>query len=89
MKTKKSRFLREMELWKTLNEVNYGGVLKSGKKPNRPPGDTKPFIRTAMGIAFYSHTETEDEYGNWNDRWQTIRGEFVIHDGKKHHVYLI
>lgn len=59
--------------------------LKTGLSGGKPA----PFIRTVAGRATYSHTEFEDKYGNWNDRWESVRGEWVIHDGKKHHVYII
>ena len=51
--------------------------------------NVKPYIHTIQGKASYSHTEVEDKYGNWNDSWATIRGEYVIHEGKNHHVYTI
>lgn len=51
--------------------------------------DTMPkkTIRVAGGIADFSHTEIENEAGRWDDHWQTKHGEYVIHKGKKHHVY--
>jgi len=49
----------------------------------------KPYIDTIRGKAYFIKTITEDKYGDWDDHWATIRGEFVIHEGKKHHVYKI
>ena len=49
----------------------------------------KPYIDTFRGKAYFVKTITEDKYGNWDDHWETIRGEFVIHEGNKHHVYKI
>ena len=46
-------------------------------------------IRTAQGEALYSHTEVEDKNGNWNDEWLVSNGEWVIHDGKQHHVFIV
>lgn len=46
-------------------------------------------IRTVSGNATYSHTEIEDKDGNWNDNWYAKDGEYVIHEGKYHHVYII
>jgi len=55
--------------------------------PTKVLKNVKPYISTARGKAFYSHTEIENEYGGWDQHWATIAGEFVIHEGKKHHVY--
>lgn len=49
----------------------------------------KPYIDTIRGRAYFVKTFTEDKHGNWDDHWSTIAGEFVIHEGKKHHVYKI
>ena len=46
-------------------------------------------INTIMGPASYLHTEVEDKYGRWNQSWATIRGEFVIHRGDEHDVYIV
>ncbi len=51
--------------------------------------DMEKKIQTINGEALYSHTETEDENGSWNDNWSTKNGEFVIHDGNQHHVYIV
>jgi len=51
--------------------------------------NVKPYINTIRGRAYYIHTEVEDNYGRWDDHWSTVGGEFVIHEGKKHHVYSI
>jgi hypothetical protein len=80
--------LREI---KTVNTGDFKeemfGPMTSGWGSNTE--QPRPYIHTFMGKAYYSHTETENKYGSWNDRWQTIHGEFVIHEGNKHHVYLI
>jgi hypothetical protein len=47
----------------------------------------KKSIDVLGGKAHFSHTEIEDEAGHWNDNWFTSRGEWVIHEGRKHHVY--
>lgn len=49
----------------------------------------KPHIDTIRGRAYFIKTITEDKHGNWDDHWSTIAGEFVIHEGKYHHVYKI
>jgi len=49
----------------------------------------KPYIDTFMGKAYYHKTCIENKYGNWDDHWYTGAGEFVIHEGKKHHVYIV
>lgn len=46
-------------------------------------------IVTSQGIADYSHTEVEDSNENWDDHWLTSNGEFVIHEDKYHHIYLL
>lgn len=46
-------------------------------------------INTIKGEALYSHTELEDKNGNWYDNWYTSAGEYVIHDGDEHHVYIV
>jgi len=50
---------------------------------------SKKYIDTARGRAYFLKTITEDKYGRWDDHWSTLAGEFVIHEGKKHHVYVI
>jgi len=49
----------------------------------------REYIDTIRGRAYFVKTCTEDKYGNWDDHWSTIAGEFVIHEGKNHHVYKI
>ena len=49
----------------------------------------KEYIDTIRGKAYFIKTITEDKNGNWDDHWSTIAGEFVIHEGKKHHVYKV
>ena len=51
--------------------------------------DPKPYIDTFKGKAKFVKTEIEDKYGRWDDHWKTTSGEFVIHEGKKHHVYKV
>ena len=46
-------------------------------------------IGTVQGIADYSHTEIEDKNENWDDHWLTSNGEYVIHEGTHHHIYLL
>lgn len=45
-------------------------------------------IDTAWGQAVYHHTEVE-ENGKWDDHWLMKNGEFVIHNGDEHDVYLL
>ena len=52
------------------------------------PGKVGTFINTAWGEASYHHTEVEDHNENWNDNWYMSRGEFVIHEGSHHHVFI-
>jgi hypothetical protein len=49
----------------------------------------KEYIETAAGRAYYLKTEVENEYGRWNDSYYTGAGEYVIHEGRLHHVYKI
>jgi len=49
----------------------------------------KPYIDTMDGRAQYMKTEVENAYGNWNDNYYISRGEYVIHEGQKHHVYVV
>ena len=46
-------------------------------------------INTSQGIAAYSHSEIEDKDERWDDHWLIANGEYVIHDGAHHHVYLL
>ena len=46
-------------------------------------------INTSQGIAAYSHSEIEDKNERWDDHWLTTNGEYVIHEGTQHHVYLL
>ena len=45
-------------------------------------------IRTMQGTAAYSHTEIGDKDG-WDNHWLIANGEYVIHEGPQHHVYLL
>lgn len=49
----------------------------------------KKSIRTVKGKAIFVKTEVEDKFGRWNDKYRTKDGYFVIHKGKKHHVYMV
>lgn len=57
-----------------------------GKKKGgcRSPQKT---IRVAGGVAKFVKTEVEDKHGHWNDNYWTRNGYWVLHEGKKHHVY--
>jgi hypothetical protein len=46
-------------------------------------------IGVADGNARYLRTEVEDAQGKWNDSYKTTHGYWVIHEGKKHHVYFL
>ena len=46
-------------------------------------------INTCQGIAQFIRTEVEDKDGKWNDNYYTRDGYYVIHEGKKHHVYKV
>jgi hypothetical protein len=48
-----------------------------------------PMIDTVAGKALFIKTEIEDKYGRWNDDYWTREGYYVIHRGKKHHVYKV
>ena len=48
----------------------------------------KKSIDTFKGKAYFLKTCTENKYGNWDQHWSMSAGEFVIHEGKKHHVYI-
>lgn len=49
----------------------------------------RKYINTAQGRAYYLYTEVENKYGKWNDNHYARDGEYVIHEGKRHHVYSI
>lgn len=46
-------------------------------------------INMSAGTAAYSHSEIEDINEQWDDHWLTVNGEYVIHEGQQHHVYLL
>lgn len=46
-------------------------------------------IRTVAGKAKFVKTEVEDAQGNWNNNYWSYDGYYVIHEGKKHHVYKV
>jgi hypothetical protein len=48
-----------------------------------------PTIDTVVGKALFVRTEKEDKSGRWNDSYYTRDGYWVIHQGKKHHVYKV
>jgi hypothetical protein len=45
------------------------------------------YISVAGGKAHYIKTEVEDSRGKWDDNYFTKDGYYVLHKGKKHHVY--
>ena len=45
-------------------------------------------ISVGKGYAEYLHTELEDVNENWNDNWYQVSGEYVIHRGSEHDVYI-
>jgi len=47
----------------------------------------KPTIQTADGEKKYFKTEFEDDNGKWKDNYSIKDGFWVIHDGKRHHIY--
>jgi hypothetical protein len=49
----------------------------------------KTSIKTVKGKATFVKTEVEDKFGRWNDKYRTKDGYYVIHEGKKHHVYYL
>ena len=42
-------------------------------------------VKDGVFYAFASRYEN----GNWNDEWLVSNGEWVIHDGKQHHVFIV
>jgi len=48
-----------------------------------------PMIDTVAGKALFIRTEKEDKFGRWNDNYYMRDGYWVIHQGKKHHVYKV
>lgn len=46
-------------------------------------------IETVQGTATFVKTEFEDADGKWNDSYFTYNGYYVIHQGFRHHVYLV
>jgi hypothetical protein len=44
-------------------------------------------IQVAGGNAYFVKTEVEDAKGKWNDNYYVKDGYYVIHQGKRHHVY--
>jgi hypothetical protein len=49
----------------------------------------KKMIRTSQGAAYFIRTEKEDKFGRWNADYWAKDGFWVIHEGKKHHVYMV
>jgi hypothetical protein len=47
----------------------------------------KETIGTIKGVGKYIGTEIEDDRGKWNDNFSVRDGFYVIHVGKKHHIY--
>jgi hypothetical protein len=58
------------------------------KREKRERG-VAPTIDTVAGKALFIKTEIEDKHGRWNDDYYTKDGYWVIHHGKKHHVYKV
>jgi len=48
----------------------------------------KPYIDTIKGKAYFLKT-IKEKNGRWDDHWSTIAGEFVIHRGDEHDVYIV
>ena len=47
-------------------------------------------IRTAKGTAYYIRTDIEDENEKWRgNNLTTSEGFYIIHEGKKHHIYQV
>jgi len=66
------------------------GFVKSRLHRLRTRAFTVPHtIDTVAGVATYVKTEVEDRYGRWNDDYWTRDGYYVIHEGKRHHVYKV
>jgi hypothetical protein len=51
--------------------------------------NVKKSIRTVRGLASYVGTEVEDKFGRWNQDYFTRDGFWLIHEGKKHHIYQV
>lgn len=76
-------------------EINLGNHITIQKfKPTKGPKktiyfDKRPseFIGTVRGQAKYVKTEIEDEYGRWNQSYAIRDGYWVIHEGRRHHIY--
>jgi hypothetical protein len=45
-------------------------------------------IQTMNGTGYYIGTEIENNQGEWDQDYYISQGEWVIHDGKYHHVYI-
>jgi hypothetical protein len=48
----------------------------------------KPTIETVNGTAHYVTTKLEND-GRWHDDYYTKDGYYVIHEGKRHHIYKV
>lgn len=68
-----------------IRYLNIGDIMCTIEEPER----FGTSMSTISGEAFYSHTEVEDDNENWNDVWCTINGEYVRHEGNKHHIYIV
>jgi hypothetical protein len=75
-------YLRKWSL-KNLRENTEDWLAKMGKEVY----GAEPSIYTVNGKADYVGTEVEDENNRWDDSYLIKNGYWVIHDGKKHHVY--
>jgi len=71
----------------TLTTAEY--ELGQVEKTKNPPEGVASSIQTMHGEAYYLKTEVENAQGRWNDSYYTLAGEYVIHDGPRHHVYVV
>jgi hypothetical protein len=46
-------------------------------------------INTIQGVAEFVKTEVEDAFGRFDDSHSTRDGFYLLHEGKKHHVYKV
>ena len=78
------------KIWVKTYIKNDGTIVKGHCRDRQsheiphPPSGVKPFIGTARGRARYYTTEE----GEPSD-WRTSDGYWVVHNGKKHHVYVV
>jgi len=63
------------------------GIVGSANLTRPPIKKAPSSIDTVAGKAFFIKTEVEDESGRWHDDYWTRDGYYVIHEGRRHHVY--